>query len=264
VDPDRSYDEALAEGQRINAGVRIGKPGRARAWPLAHVLFPLLRVKVKLDMSGQEHVAPGPAILVSNHKSMLDPVVTVLGSGWDVTAFTKAEAYESPVRPFFSLLGQIPLRRGDDESTEWALDMARRALADGGKVGIYPEGTRGPDHGSLYRLAQRVLVPLLQSSPDVPVHAVTVAYDKAGFRTGVTVRVSERLPLDARSMSGPELTAVIRDRLVELGGLDYVDQYAFVLKAKAKRAAEAAAAGEPGPPAGGPDRGEQGPGGGVG
>lgn len=243
MDQDRTYDEALAEGRRINAGLRIGQPGRSRAWPLGHVLFQLLRVKVKLDMSGQEHVADGPAILVSNHKSMLDPVVTVLGSGWDASAFTKAEAYESPIRPFFTLLGQIPLRRGDDESTEWALDMARRALADGVKVGIYPEGTRGPDDGALYRLAQRVLVPLLQASPDVPVHAVTVAYSKAGFRTRVTVRVSERLPLDARTMSGPELTAVIRDRLLEIGGLDYVDQYAFVVKAKAKRAAEAAAEG---------------------
>ena len=86
-------------------------------------------------------MAPGPAILVSNHQSTWDPVVTVMSTGWRVSAFTKAEWFEGPAAPFFRWVGQIPLRRGDEVSTEWALDMAARALADGGKVGIYPEGT---------------------------------------------------------------------------------------------------------------------------
>jgi 1-acyl-sn-glycerol-3-phosphate acyltransferase len=113
--------------------------------------------------------------------------------------------------------------------------MARRALADGGKVGIYPEGTRGPDHGALYRLHQRVLVPLLVGSPDVPVHAVAVRYTPKGRRTVARIRISERLPIDARTMSGAEMTEVIRASLVELGELRYVDQYAFVVKARLER-----------------------------
>ncbi|HET7902518.1 MAG TPA: lysophospholipid acyltransferase family protein [Candidatus Nanopelagicales bacterium] len=231
----RSYDEALEEGRRLNPGMKIGHPGRSHAWPLAQVLFQALRVKLAIDLRGSEDVAPGAAILVSNHKSMLDPLVTVTPTRWRVSAFTKAEAYDSAGGFFFRALGQIPLRRGDDAVTDWALDMAHRCLESGLKVGIYPEGTRGPDHGALYRLAPRVLVPLLEQNPDVPVHAVAVTYDTSRWRTRVRVRISERLPIDARTMSGPEMTAVIRDRLVEIGELSYVDQYAFVVKAREKR-----------------------------
>jgi 1-acyl-sn-glycerol-3-phosphate acyltransferase len=229
------YDAALAQAADIYPGVRIGRPGRSRGWPVIGRLMHVMRLKISIDLDGAQHVGPGAAILVSNHQSTWDPVVTVMSTGWHVSAFTKSEWYEGPAAPFFRWLGQIPLRRGDEVSTEWALDMAARALADGGKVGIYPEGTRGPSDSTLYRLHQRVLVALLVGSPDVAVHAVAVRYTPTGRRTLARVRISERLPLDARTMTGQEMTDVIRDRLVEIGELDYVDQYAFVVKAKAER-----------------------------
>jgi len=234
------YDAALARGKAILPGVRIGRPGRARGWPVVGPLLNVLRAKIVLDHQGKENVAPGPAILVSNHQDALDPVVTVLSTGWHVTAFTKAEWFEGPAAPFFRWVGQIPLRRGDEASTEWALDMAARTLAEGGMIGIYPEGTRGPSRTTLYKLHQRVLVALLVGSPDVPVHAVTVRYTPQGRRTHVRVRVSERLPVDARTMSGQEMTDVIRERMLTLGELDYCDQYAFAVKAKEQRERKAA------------------------
>jgi 1-acyl-sn-glycerol-3-phosphate acyltransferase len=229
------YDAALAEAAEIYPGIRVGRPGRSRGWPVIGPLLNLLRVKFVLDMDGAQHVAPGAAIIVSNHLSAWDPVVTVIPPRWRVSAFTKVEMYEGRAAPFFRWLGQIPLRRGDERSTDWALDMARRALADGGKVGIYPEGTRGPDREALYRLHQRVLVPLLVGSPDAAVHAVAVRYTPKGRRTVARIRVSERLPIDARTMSGAEMTEVIRASLVELGGFRYVDQYAVVAKARLER-----------------------------
>jgi 1-acyl-sn-glycerol-3-phosphate acyltransferase len=241
-----SYDAVLAQGREIHPGLRIGRPGRSRGWPVVGPLLNVLRAKIVLDHQGKENVAPGPAILVSNHQDALDPVVTVLSTGWHVTAFTKAEWFEGTAAPFFRWVGQIPLRRGDEASTEWALDMAARTLAEGGIIGIYPEGTRGPGRSTLYRLHQRVLVALLVGSPDVPVHAVTVRYTPQGRRTLVRVRVSERLPIDARSMTGQQMTDIIRDRMLTLGELDYCDQYAFVVKAKAERERKAAQQGAEG------------------
>ncbi|HEY5136377.1 MAG TPA: lysophospholipid acyltransferase family protein [Candidatus Nanopelagicales bacterium] len=240
------YDAALAQAAGIYPGVRVGRPGRSRGWPVMGRLMNVLRLKLSLDQEGASLVAPGPAILVSNHQATWDPVVTVMSTGWRVSAFTKAEWFEGPAAPFFRWVGQIPLRRGDEVSTEWALDMAARALADGGKVGIYPEGTRGPSDSTLYRLHQRVLVALLTGSPDVPVHAVAVRYTPHGRRTHARIRISERLPIDARTMTGQQMTEVIRDRLLTLGELDYCDQYAFVVKARAERerAARAAEAAE--------------------
>jgi 1-acyl-sn-glycerol-3-phosphate acyltransferase len=231
-----SYDAALAQAAEIYPGVRIGRPGRAHGWPVMGPLMNVLRAKIRIDQDGAQNVAPGPAILVSNHQSTWDPVVTVMSTGWRVSAFTKAEWFEGPAAPFFRWVGQIPLRRGDEASTEWALDMAARALDDGGKVGIYPEGTRGPSDSTLYRLHQRVLVALLAGSPDVAVHAVAVRYTPHGRRTDARVRISERLPIDARTMTGQQMSDIIRDRLVTLGELDYCDQYAFVVKARAERA----------------------------
>lgn len=233
--PSPSYDEALARAAEIYPGVRVGHPGRGGAWWVMRPAGLLLRTRLVIDVAGAEQVGPGAAIVVSNHRSGWDPVATVIATGWRVSAFTKAEWFEGRSGAAFRWLGQIPLRRGDDASTEWALDMAALALAEGRKVGIYPEGTRGPDEGTLYRLHERVLVPLLVANPDVPVHAVTVRYVPLGRRRRVTIRVSERLPLDPRSMTGAEMTAVVRDRMVELGGLRATNQSAFVAKARAAR-----------------------------
>jgi 1-acyl-sn-glycerol-3-phosphate acyltransferase len=241
MDTSSGYDAALARAAQIYPGMRIGRPGRARTYWATIACLRLLRVKVKIDFAGGEHVAPGPAILVGNHLSTLDPVVAVMSTWWRITAFTKAEWFEGRLAPFFRLMGQIPLRRGDDVSTEWALDMAARTLAEGNKVGIYPEGTRGPDHDTLYRLHQRVLIPLIVNSPDVPVHAIATTYTKAGRRTVARVRISPRLAIEPATMSPDEITAVVREGLLEQSGLTYVNQYAFVVKAKAERAARAAA-----------------------
>ncbi len=229
------YDEALREGRSIYPGVRIGRPGRARTYWLTIAAMRVLRVRWAVHAVGSSNVAPGPAILVGNHVSAMDPVAAVMSHWWRVTAFTKVEVFERRGAMFFRLMGQIPLRRGDEEATRWALDMAARTLADGGKLGLYPEGTRSPDHHSLHRLHKRILIPILQSSPDVPVHAITTTY--SGSRHGrrrVEVRLSPPLAIDVRTMDADGVVDVIRDALLELGGMPYVDEYARDVKASAR------------------------------
>lgn len=192
----------------------------------------LLRLRWAVRAQGSEEVAPGAAILVGNHVSLMDPVAAVMSHWWRVTAFTKVEVFEGRGSVFFRLMGQIPLRRGDEEATVWALDMARRTLADGNKLGLYPEGTRSPDRTSLHRLHKRILIPIIEASPDVPVHAITTTYP--GRRRGrrpVEVRLSPALPIDPRTMTADEIVGVIRDALLELGGMPYVDAYARDIKA---------------------------------
>jgi 1-acyl-sn-glycerol-3-phosphate acyltransferase len=222
-----TYSAALAEGRSLYPGVRIGRPGRARTYWVTITALRVLRVRWDIDVHGNEHVAPGAAIIIGNHVSALDPVVAVISNWWRVTAFTKVELFQKPGAVFFRLMGQIPLRRGDEASTRWALDMASRTLADGGKVGLYPEGTRSPDAAVLHRLHKRVLVPVLQAHPDVPVYAVTTAYThRPRRRTRVQVRISPRLSLDARTMTADELTNAVRDGLLSTGGQKYRDVYA--------------------------------------
>ena len=187
----------------------------------------LLHLRWRVEVEGAENVAPGAGILIGNHVSAMDPVSAVMSNWWRVTAFTKVEVFERRGAIFFRLMGQIPLRRGDEESTAWAMDMARRTLNDGGKIGLYPEGTRSPDRTKLHRLHKRVLIPLLQANPDVPAYAITTSYQpRQWHRTRVRIRLSPRLPLDPRTMTPDELTTVVRDALLEYGGQEYVDVYA--------------------------------------
>lgn len=213
-----------------------------------HPLLHVLRVRFSLDRRGADRMSPGPAIIVENHLSGWDPFVTVMGTRWRVSAIAKIELFRTPVVAWLMrVVGQIPIERGDEAQTEWVLATARWALADGMKIGVYPEGTRGPDHDALYKLHQRVLVPLIRQSPEVPVHAVTVRYFPKGWRRRVEVRVSGPLPIDPEAMTDDELTAVVRDALVEVSGLRYVDLPAWTAKRRAreeKARLDAAASGD--------------------
>jgi 1-acyl-sn-glycerol-3-phosphate acyltransferase len=181
-------------------------------------------------------VAAGPAILVGNHIHFLDPVCVVMTHWWRVSAFTKFEWFDHGGGIFFRLMGQIPLRRGDAAATEWAMQVSRHALSGGGRIGVYPEGTRTPDPDTMHKLHKRVLVPLLQANPDVPVHAVTTRYTRRRppRRVQVTIRVSDPLDLDPRTMTPEALTDRIRDALLELSGQAYLDRYAQDVKAEGR------------------------------
>lgn len=228
---DASYDALLAAGRTLFPGVRIGRPGRARSYWTTIAALRALRAGWKVEIEGAEHVAPGAAILIGNHVSATDPVVVVMSTWWRVTAFTKLEWFQGPVAPFFRLMGQIPLRRGDPASTEWAIRMASAALGYGGKIGLYPEGTRSPDPTRLHRLHGRVLIPVLRAHPEVPAHAVTTAYIHRRLRrTRVQVRVSPALPVDPSTMTPEAIIAVVRDALLELGGQTYADVSALDVK----------------------------------
>lgn len=227
----------LERARALYPGIRVGRPGRSRSYWATITGLRALRVRYAIDLAGAEHVAPGATILVGNHSSTLDPVVVVMGTWWRVGAFTKLEWFTSPMAPFFRWMGQIPLRRGDEQSTALAMDFATLMLADGSKIGLYPEGTRSPDPTVLHRLHKRVLVPLLQANPDVPVHAVGTRFTPRGWRrTAVRVRISAPLAIDARTMDPEEMTGLIRDALLEMTGLTYVDRYARDVKAERRAA----------------------------
>ncbi len=235
---DARYDALLARAAEVFPGVDIGRPVRSRMYRVVLTALRAVNVKVDLDVAGKENVLPGAGVFAANHQGTLDPVVALMSTWWHVVAFTKAEWFEGKSAVFFRWMGQIPLKRGDEASTAWALEMASYALDHGAKVGIYPEGTRGPSRTSLYRLHQRVLMPLIEAHPDVPVYAVATTYPEgSGFRRKARVRFSPPLAVDPRTMTGDEIVAVIRDALVELGGLTYVDVPAFVAKARADREA---------------------------
>jgi len=233
---DASYDALLRVGRALYPGIRIGRPGRARSYWTTIAALRVLRARWTVDIDGAENVARGAGILIGNHVAAVDPVVVVMSAWWRVTAFAKVEWFESRAAAFFRLMGQIPLRRGDPAATDWAIQMASSALGYGGKIGLYPEGTRSPDPSTLFRLHGRVLIPLLRAHPEVPAYAITTAYTRRPRRrTRVQVRISPRLPLDPSTMAPEEMITVVREALLTLGGQTYADMSARDAKADRAR-----------------------------
>ena len=225
------YEQALAQGRAIYPGIRIGRPGRARSYWLTIAMLRVLRVRWKVTVTGREHLAPGAGILIGNHVSALDPVVAVMSMWMRVTAFTKVEVYAGRGAVFFRLMGQIPLRRGDEPSTVWAMDMATRCLADGSKLGLYPEGTRSPDPAKRHRLHRRILIPVLEAHPGVPVYAIGTSYTRRPWRRiHARVSISKALDLRLGEVTHNEVTESVRDALLEVSGQEYVNVFARDVK----------------------------------
>lgn len=224
--PSPEYEAVLARGREVHPGVHLGRPGRGWAyWPM-YVIAQLVRLRYRIRVTGSSQVSAGPAILIGNHISAMDPVMVGVGRVGHLAFFTKVEAYESRGGWFFGGVGQIPLRRGDEESTTWALQMSAEVVRMGTKLGLYPEGTRSPDGRTMHRLHRRVLVPILQANPRVPVHVMSIAYP--GRRRGrevVDLRFSPALDLDATRQTPDELTDAVTTALRDLGGMPYVHAF---------------------------------------
>jgi 1-acyl-sn-glycerol-3-phosphate acyltransferase len=98
----------------------------------------------RIELSHPERVpASGPAILVANHESMLDPFLLGLVTPRPVRYMAKAELWN------FRLLGQIldglggfPVERGSGDTV--ALGGAGKLLAAGEVLGMFPQGTTLP------------------------------------------------------------------------------------------------------------------------
>lgn len=123
---------------------------RLRRWLLILVARPLARVFTGADVIGRERLpTAGPAILAANHASHVDTLLLLtlfpsrlIGKVRPVAA---ADYFlKDPLLSWFSrrVVGIVPIARqavrGEDP-----LGPARRALAEGAIVILFPEGTRG-------------------------------------------------------------------------------------------------------------------------
>jgi 1-acyl-sn-glycerol-3-phosphate acyltransferase len=108
----------------------------------------LMRLLFRVQTRGAEHIpAAGPLLIVANHSSVLDPPIVGGVCPRQLTFLAKAELFRIPgFGGLIRRLGAQPLRRGGADPS--ALRTARRVLAEGRALLVFPEGTRG-DEGVL-------------------------------------------------------------------------------------------------------------------
>lgn len=154
VNPDpRLLIYAKARGWPVvwfNAPPGVPKPnGLEPQGVLARVIRPELLPWMHLEIEGAQHLrAPGGALLASNHRSYLDPlIIGFVGAevGRPVRFLSKKEVTDPPiVGPITTALGAIRVDRGTGDDAPLA--QAAAALQAGELVAVFPQGTipRGP------------------------------------------------------------------------------------------------------------------------
>lgn len=133
-----------------------------------------LRWWVRLEVRGLENLpVSGPALIVSNHDSWLDPLVIIEAMMWrqrQLRFLAKSTLWKSRLLAWIlDGAAQIPIRRGESDLA--ALEAAIGALDAGETIGVFPEGTLS--RGEKLR-ARRGVARLALARPDVPVVLVAV------------------------------------------------------------------------------------------
>ena len=114
---------------------------------LYNILYAIVRaalsVVYRINIQGRENIPEGATVVCANHTSNLDPVMVAfaLGIKTNPAFLAKAELFKN--RMFGGLLkaiGAIPVRRGQSDVT--AIKNCMKALKNGKKLVIFPEGTR--------------------------------------------------------------------------------------------------------------------------
>ena len=214
------------------------------------VIGPLLHAYGRPRVTGLENIpVSGPAILASNHLSIVDSVYLPLMIATRPVVFPAKAEYFSARGPIGRLWAaylrstkQLEMNRGDTRSAQATLEAAAEILRGGDLFGFYPEGTRSPD-GRLYRGRSGLgWLALNSGAPVVPVAMVgTRKMLPPGASVPRPARIEVRIgkPLEFSHLAGdPPARArrTIADEVMhaigELSGQEYVHEYASDVKAK--------------------------------
>ncbi|MCW2545055.1 MAG: phospholipid/glycerol acyltransferase [Frankiales bacterium] len=219
-------------------------------WVVKAILTPILRTFFRPWIENADHIpAEGGAILASNHLSFSDSIFLPLVLTRRVTFLAKADYFTGKGvkgklnKAFFAGVGQVPIDRAGGAASEAALNTAKRILADGNLLGLYPEGTRSPD-GRLYRGKTGVARMALEAGvPVIPVAMINtdivqptgkklpVLGKRVGIRVGKPLDFSRYQGMEGDRFVLRSITDEIMYELMLLSGQEYVDTYATKAKA---------------------------------
>ena len=127
-------------------------------------------IRIKVEAEGLEKLPKGRFLLVGNHRSKFDPILT-----WHVMRKQKLAYISKPENFRIPAYGRIirrccfmPIDREDPIGAAKTVNHAAKLMIDDQvSVAVYPEGTRNygdgllPFHNGLFRIAQKAGVPVV-------------------------------------------------------------------------------------------------------
>ena len=182
-----------------------------------------------IEVVGLENVPEtGPVIFAGNHpNSLIDPVVIVVSCGRVVRFAAKDALFRSRfLRPVLRAIGAVPIARRADHAdardaaarNEAAFETLFAVLADGGAIGIFPEGLShdGPQLAKLKTGAARIALGVCARHPTARVQIVPCGLtymQRRRFRSRVLLQFGPPLVIEAARAADPDATAAITAEL---------------------------------------------------
>ncbi|HZE91083.1 MAG TPA: 1-acyl-sn-glycerol-3-phosphate acyltransferase, partial [Rhizobacter sp.] len=195
---------------------------------LRFIAFIATRCVYRFKVRGEENIPlKGPAILVCNHVSFVDPVLLMAASPRPIAFIMDHRIFKTPVLGWLFKLGKaIPIAaRSEDEAVyEQAFARARQVLDNGDLLCIFPEGALTRDgqlaefKGGIMKLLETHPVPVvplaLQNLWGSFFSRIDGAPMKTPFRRGLFSRVGlvagAAVPADSVTPEG------LRERVAQL------------------------------------------------
>ena len=132
---------------------------------------PIIRLLLPTRAVGTENVPEGAALLCPNHSHALDPVVVALALPNDsrISFMGKEELFRIPVLGWFlRCLGGFPVKRGENDLS--AMKTSLKTLQDGGRLMVFPEGTRVEKEGDVEAKGGVIVMAARTGAPIVPIY----------------------------------------------------------------------------------------------
>ena len=219
------------------------------------VAGPILKTVFRPWVIGEEKIpVDGPVILASNHLSFIDSIFLPLVIDRRISFLAKSDYFHGrgiggwAIKNFLLGTGMLPIDRSGGKASEASLNTGLRVLANGGILGIYPEGTRSPD-GKMYRgrtgVARMILeghvlvvpVVMVDTEKVMPIGAKIPKVRRIGIMFGDPLDFSRFEGLEGDRFILRSITDEIMYELNKLSGQEYVDVYASSVKERATTAA---------------------------
>ena len=129
----------------------------------------LLRLFTRWQVQGKENIpSQGPLLVVSNHINLADPPLLAVSLSRKVFFMAKEELFQSKFSSYFvSGFGAFPIHRGKIDRK--ALHQAKRVLAEGLALAMFPEGERSKTTKLQPGFPGSALVALQNKVPILPV-----------------------------------------------------------------------------------------------
>lgn len=178
--------------------------------------------RIKIHVSGREKIPDGRFLMVSNHRSNFDPMITWQSfKDKDLAFISKKENFSVPI--YGRLIRKccfMAIDRVDPRNAIKTINKASELIKkDEVSIVIYPEGTRSkksvllPFHDGVFKIAQKAKVPVVV----IVVRGTEQVHKRFFFRkSDVYIDVLDTFPTEyVTSHSSHEISAKARNLMIE-------------------------------------------------